>query len=398
MMNDEVKETEVTEKERVTKFITKSKAFAYALNQERTFKCDPRITFAVEERGGGVYLCKYVDYSESDGKKEENSILRVPVDGCSVGHSVFNMTLYLNQFRPIQEKVMTLGVDMGISSSVWLLGKHSNHLNSNFLFSDNSNMDLFRTTLSALYTRMYLPTTELNDYMRLSWAVHFKCFEVFGDQIVDLFLPKKQATGRNQNNDISNPKIREHPQNGIVITGLARRSFKSADMAYEALQQAFHRRHILLAETSVNGSHNLFGQRVLGTVGCVFIQIEVEQVLYPTQYASQTRFDPKLSFKYENNLQFNVLADIEALSFKPSKHDKIAVVPLDEFSNRGSNNDMKDDTNSNANTAKVNLLATSHKSLSTLARVLRLLTKQEGGLCFVIAFIALPIFTSPPDI
>ena len=385
-----MKEKEIEQRE-ATQFLTRAQAHVFVIQQEKSsFLCEPEVTFFVEQAPGGqLCVCKCVDYSEIEGtgRKEEKSIQRYPVDGCTLCPSEIDMRLYLNQFRPLQERFLTLATDMGVNSSVWLLGRHSNQLNNNFLFSEEGNDDLFRSAITDLFARMYTPTAHMNEFMRLSWSVHIKCFEIFGDQVVDLFLPKKtyrnsdrskgQRRVENTTPQLYLPKVREDPQLGTVVTGLTRRNFKTSDTAYEALQLAFRRRHILIAESAVSGSRNLFGQRVIGTVGCVFVQVEIEQMFYPMSLASRETFDAASSFQYTSNIQFNILADIDALSFKPSKQDAINVVCLDDFLLYGLT-DVKENTKHKTASTNLSVLASAHKSLSTLSRVLRTLAGQDS--------------------
>jgi hypothetical protein len=379
-----------------TKFVTKSQTYAYVIIQEDApnFVCDPKMTFNVEEGGGHTFLCKHMNVAE-EKKDEETVHQKFPMDGCTVSPKDVDMQLYLAQFRPIRDKVLSLAADVGVSSSVWLLGRHSTQLNNNLLFSQQQEDDLFRATLSDLFLRMSSPTTHLNEFMRLSWNVHIKCFEVCGDQIIDLFLSKDRgagagAVGRTGGGESAPPplhpppKVRDLPQHGTTVVGLCRRPFLSPAAAYEALQQAFGQRRILIAETSVSGSRNtLFGQRVLGTVGCVFVQVEVEQVLYPSRLllapSSRGSFDPSRSFLCSSRVQFNILADIDALSFKPSRQDTVNIMSMEDFLLHGVSK-PKDNGRPQNGTSTVNssVLSSSHKALSTLSRILRLLAKQES--------------------
>ena len=122
-------------------------------------------------------------------------------------------------------------------------------------------------------------------------------------------------------------------------------------------------------------------------MGCVFVQVEIEQMFYPVQLATQESFDPAASFKYTSAIQFNILADIDALSFKPSRQDSVAVLSLHDFLLHGvssSSSSSKPAGEKAGRPKKVtsvtarSALASSHKSLSTLSRVLRLLTKQQS--------------------
>lgn len=356
-----------------TKFVSKSQAYCYVINQDDapSFVCDPKVTFKVEQSGGRTFLCKHSN-SDDVKKDDKTTVQKFAMDGCTLGPQHVDMRMYLNQFRPIQDKILPLAADVGVSSSVWLLGRHSTQLNNNLLFNEQCDDDLFRATLSTLFARMSASTAQLNEFMRLSWSVHIKCFEVFGDQIVDLFIPTDAKVTKVSNPNP--PKVREHPQQGTVVTGLMRRNFKSPSDAYIALRKAFNQRRILIAETCVGSSRNLFGQRVLGTVGCVFIVIEIEQMLYPIHLAADGTFNPALSFKVSSNIQFNVLADIDALSYKPSRQDTVNIIPLDEFLLHGVKT-SDDGRPKNAVTLNSSTLACSHKSLSTLSRVLRLLHK-----------------------
>jgi len=359
------------------KFVAKAQAYAFIVNQDDvpSFVCDPKLSFKIEESDGKTFLCKHSDPGE-DKKEDKASMQRYRVDGGTLGPKDIDMRLYLSQFQPIQDKILSLAADVGVNSSVWLLGRHSTQLSSNYLFNEQEEDDLFRATLSTLFARMSASTAQLNEFMRLSWTVHIKCFEVFGDQVVDLFLPADPTASRG--NFALQPKVREHPELGTVVVGLTRRNFKSPADAYNALLRAFSQRRILIAETSVGSSRNLFGQRVLGTVGCVFIQVEIEQVLYPINLATENTFDRTNSFKICSNIQFNVMADIDALSYKPSRQDTVNIIPLNEFLLHGVKT-SEDGRPKNAVTLNSSTLASSHKSLSALSRVLRIIHKQEGS-------------------
>ena len=52
------------------------------------------------------------------GVEEKRGVQKFPVDGCTVGPKDIDMKLYMNQFRPILDKVLSFAADMGVSSSV----------------------------------------------------------------------------------------------------------------------------------------------------------------------------------------------------------------------------------------------------------------------------------------
>lgn len=387
-----------------SKFVTKSKAYAFVINQgdEQRFVCDPHTTFGIEEEGTQIHLCKYIDSphaEETQGDKVSSSkrnqtMKKYSVDGCTLSTNDVNMRQYLAQFEPILDKVLSLAVEVGVSSSMWLLGGHcssSSQLNSSLLFGELRDADLFQHILEALFSRLGSPSSQLQEHLRLSWRVEIKCFEVFGDQIVDLFVPqdserdtrreKKGESGIGSGGSPHPPKVREHPQHGPVLVGLTHHSFSSADDAYSALRLCFSRRLLLIAETSVSGSRSFFGQRVLGAVGNVFVQMKVTQVLYPAEVAMRSgSFDSSTSFESSSTVQFNVLADIDAVSFKPSKQDTVNILSVRDFLQDGVSRTTDTDSHDGRpkNIASSSLLASSHKSLSSLSRVLRLLSKQES--------------------
>lgn len=365
-----------------SKFAAISQAYIYVISQENApnFVCDPKTTFTTEVVDGKIFLCKHVD-SIGDG----GTAHKVRMDGCTLGPPLLDMPLYLHQFRPVQDKILSLASDAGVSSSVWLLGKHYTQLNCSMLFNEQQENDMFRATLSSLFARLAAPTAQLSEFMRLSWSVHIKCFEVVGDQIIDLLLappltPTRGGGGR-AGCRAAAPKVFEHPQQGAVVAGLTRRRFKNAADAHSSLRQAHSRRLVLVAESCVGSTRNVFGQRVLGTVGCVFIQIELEQVLYPVQLAARGNFDQTFAFKYNSTIQFNIMADFDALSFKPSREDSVSFLPLDAFLQPGGRTEEGKGQGQGWARAPLasSALANSHKALAALSRVLRrLLHRQEG--------------------
>ena len=360
-------------KRSVQSFTSVSQCVVYVQSQEDSrdklsILCDPKPTFTLERSPREVTLCKRLYASGSKDKEEEQ---KFPVDGCTIGPPAVDMHLYLKEFHSLQSKASSLVVDLGINASVWLLGKHGDGLHNSMLFSEKHGRDLFRSALDDLFHRLESSVNSSQDYLRLKWSVHIKCFEVVGDQIIDLFAPPSQSVS-------NNVKVRDHPQHGTTLLGVSRHQFKSSKSAYEALKQSFQKRLILIAETSVEGTANLFGERVLGTVGCVFVSIEVNQTMYPLECicSDQSSFDPSVSFKHTTTLQYNVIAELDALSFKPSKLDKVQIVPLSEFLSPGTKKSTE--FPSAKSSIGPNILANCHKSLSTLSRVLLLLHAQKG--------------------
>lgn len=197
-------------------------------------------------------------------------------------------------------------IELGVNCSQWLLGRH--YLIPNEVIS-LGNDSFLRENFRCIFSILDAETTSAADFLRLNYGVKIKIFEVVADQIRDLILSSGHTGGRERADRV---RIREHPTTGAYIHGLEESECISADDAFDLVHKAYVERSTLVAEMLPAGRDGSRSYEVIGYVGNLFIQVDIEQTLI-----SHTTSDSSQPIvRRSGTLQFNILADSEALSFK----------------------------------------------------------------------------------
>jgi hypothetical protein len=353
---------------------------------------------------------------------------------------------YLQHFQKIKNKIITLAVDIGIHSSIWMLGNHDTLIMKQVEQEYIADLDLMSSFIHHMCSSLSQKMTTSKDYLRVSWTMKIRCYEIFADQITDLLLINGSdsstasssaaygaTSSTSSTNAITNKvKIKEHPQTGHYISGLMELIMSSGDSnssmsyVYKLLFHAFQRRLVLLREmtattnnttnsspnntasmnstttgssSSINNEyHKMLSSKthnIVGHVSNMFIIFEVDQVLCPTlplqvQQISSNNNNTSVSLVNRTSMvQFNLLADMDALTAKSSKLESFSIVPLQDalyvLNNKAANNNNSSSGGSGVNnhhrhinnkdTIQDNrtyingLLSSSAKALLTLSRV-----------------------------
>mmetsp|Transcript_20920 Transcript_20920/g.30132 ORF Transcript_20920/g.30132 Transcript_20920/m.30132 type:complete len:1207 (+) Transcript_20920:147-3767(+) len=313
-------------------------------------------------------------------------IRKYPVDACSVhAFESPNNDEYFSLFDDAFVKISALSIDVGLNLSVWVLGRHNFGNREYFVNSkccgDDHYMSFLGRSVNHIYNSLNELLTSVKDHLRLSYEVKLRCFEVFADQVRDLMTVDLRE---GDDKKIDPPKIREHPAKGCYVQGLVEVVCGSSQEAMTVLGQAYSRRLALSVYASEDGC-NSTAPRTLGYVGNVFVQLDIEQILSPISAGEGSDVEREVIRRY-SAVQYNVLADAEALSFKPSKLETIDISPAMNATVPGRDKKITFLRQSISSVSAdggqggmVSLLATAARSLTTLSRVVDVLYRNRTG-------------------
>mmetsp|Transcript_12898 Transcript_12898/g.28835 ORF Transcript_12898/g.28835 Transcript_12898/m.28835 type:complete len:1467 (+) Transcript_12898:155-4555(+) len=352
-----------------------------------------RRTYSASRSESGDYVILNRSVRPDQSSNNAVKVQHYPMDECAMGTQQRD---FVDNFASIKNRVSTLALDLGISSSVWLLGSHVD-ATGGFLLNHPGELSadepgLFQDYLDDCFHRLDGPLTSASDYLRLDSSVKVTCCEVTGDQIRDL-LADSGADSRA-------PKVREHPHLGAHVAGLTEKFCSSSSQAHDTVKCAFMRRSVLIAQDRGASDSAAIRptdvvSRAIGAVGNVFIRLEVRQMLFPVaslHSGGDLAVREAEIVERSSAIQFIILADIEALTFKPSKTEdiylkqrqtlcskKIEKVSEDDAGRLGQSRGADFELASGFGLVPVHVtaLSTGAKMLSSLSRVVSILAQNS---------------------
>jgi hypothetical protein len=240
---------------------------------------------------------------------------------------------YHELFAILRQRSSSLALDLGINSSVWLIGRHFSNNFGDLLFTKSIDstpeyVDFFQKLCAELSSSLQQLVTKSS--YRMSSGIKVKCFEVYGEQIRDLLISNESFASPS----LPPPIIREI-KSIPYVDSLSEVDCATADEAYSVLHRAYQRRLSLIVESlesgrSVTPGLPVIDRNFVGYVGNVIIQIEITQTLCSPPPAS-VEVHPQFIHR-TGIIQFNLLADMDSLAYKPvSKSDSLVVVPLNSI-------------------------------------------------------------------
>lgn len=331
--------------------------------------------------------------NNGDGVVGSQQVQRISysADGVLLSPSLYEALEAHFGFGTAQENSILLALNLGISSSLWMLGKRDKPV----LNSDRLSTSIMCDFIDQLFNSISLHNHD-SSFKRTNFNVTIKCYEVFGDQIRDLMALA------NINGSVSNDgkekqiRVREHPIKGTVVTGLAQKTCSSATEAAEAVVRAYEQRLVLLSTEIVDGgnvsmkrSSSSIPHQIIGTVGNVILIVEIDQ-----EFLSLARPSGDISCDMEGSvikrsaaIQFNFLCEMEPLSYKPSKSETICTLSLEEVDKRLADKDkcvtelastvlLPSDVITTP--VQVSQLAVCAKSMASLSRVVTMIQQNTA--------------------
>ena len=361
----------------------------YSSSSDSTSQDDSRAKFLL--RDGTQFSREYPLKYEISTDQQLKSV-SISADDILISSSWDEARVCQFCFAAAQAKSVSLAVNLGINSSLWMLGRRDFYSGSDLSASNSARPSILmlRGYMDQLFLSLSRSEGDGN-FKRDAFSVCIKCYEVFGDQIRDLVALSSVNDSSKGSKDGQQVRVREHPVNGPFVSGLVQKTFFSASEAVEATLAAYEQRLVLLSTESVDKSNVSIKQaagpkphRIIGTVGNVVLVLEIEQEL-----VSVSSLESNTLGKGEQNVvqrsatvQFNFLCEMEPICFKPSKNETISTLSLQEVNkkiNEGSQTDSPAvllPSDFVPVPVQVSQLAVCAKSMAALSRVVTMIQQN----------------------
>ena len=264
----------------------------------------------------------------------------------------FNILNYLQFFFNCRERSFSLILDLGLNSTIWLIGRHLSYDIGDLLIRKNKELNLqndyFSITSKELYQKLESLITTTKEYFRLNYKVKIKCYEIYAEQIRDLL---------STNESINSPYLRENKSIPYVESLIEKECFNSNEL-YETIRSAYLKRLSLVVEylgLQKGLTIPILERKFIGYVGNVFIHVEVSQTLCSTSTEMMGDHTNNKIIQRTGTIQYNILADTEALAYKTlSKTENLTVVLLQQFWSTSDDQRSSNLSNSNGSIISMN--------------------------------------------